>query len=171
MQMQALPSERIGNGAVVAGMSDEPEQRASAPEPHALDSPFSLSVFIVTSLGVAPYNWFFVVGQQPLWLVTVLSFAFLYGAALTSIPAGAALKRYVKSKVLTAREAVRLFTAILLLFVIESVGLPAIRVAWEQSKWLSILSGATVIVQLLVTSYLQKIVWDRAVELTDSEAR
>lgn len=71
--MQALPSERIGNGAVVAGMSDEPEQRASAPEPHALDSPFSLSVFIVTSLGVAPYNWFFVVGQQPLWLVTVLS--------------------------------------------------------------------------------------------------
>lgn len=151
-------------------MTNEPENLPEKPTKHAFDRPFALLVFLLTSLGVAPYNWFFVVGAAPVWLVTITSFAFLYGAALTSIPAGAALKRFAETQVVTPRKAVLIYTILLALFVLESIALPPIRVAWDKSAWLSMLSGATVIVQLLVTSYLQKIVWDRAVKLVDEQA-
>lgn len=151
-------------------MADAHQEDPKTPHRHALDRPFALAVFVITSLGVAPYNWFFVVGSAPVWLVSLTSVVFLYGAALTSIPAGAALKRYVDTKVQTPRKAVLIYTILLVIFIAESIALPSIRVAWDKSTWLSMVSGATVIVQLLVTSYLQKIVWDRAVKLTDEQA-
>lgn len=151
-------------------MTKEPENSSEQAGEHAFDRPFALSVFLITCLGVAPYNWFFVVGTAPVWLVTVTSIAFIYGAALTSIPAGAALKRFADNTICTARKAVIIYTILLALFMLESLALPQIRIAWEKSAWLSMLSGATVTVQLLVTSYLSKIVWDRAVKLTDEQA-
>jgi hypothetical protein len=151
-------------------MNDAPESPLEKPHKHALDSPFALLIFIITSLGVAPYNWFLVVGTAPILVVTITSIAFLYGAALTSIPAGAAFKRFSEKRVHTLPRAVSIYTVLLFIFVGESLALPPIRIAWEKSVWLSMLSGSTVIVQLLVTSYLQKIVWDRAVKLIDEQA-
>ena len=151
-------------------MTKAPEKPPEQAGEHAFDRPFALSVFLITCLGVAPYNWFFVVGTAPVWLVTITSIAFIYGAALTSIPAGAALKRFADNKICTPQKAVLIYTILLALFVFESLALPPIRIAWEKSAWLSMLSGATVGVQLLVTSYLSKIVWDRAVKLTHEQA-
>jgi len=137
-----------------------------------IDHPFSVTVFLITSLGVGPFNWFFVVrsGVHPLWQLSLLSLLFVYGAALASIPAGASLKRYFENKVRTPAQAIWYFSAFLLFFVCESLSQPLLRVAWVSSAWLSVVSGVTFTIQLLVTSYLQKIVWDRAVKLVGEQA-
>ena len=136
------------------------------------DSWWARGIFVFTCLAIGPYNWLVLARLQigSIWIGAVLSFVFLLAAALTSIPAGVSLRRYADQKLDTAAKAVRLYTLFLFVFVIESVSLPAIRASWSTSPILAIVSGATIAVQLLVTSYLQKILWDRSVKLLEEQA-